>query len=547
MAIIKPVILESGQLKTAGVGDQVPQTFVEGLDTSLETKVDKVAGKGLSDTNFTQGEKDKLSGVAVEATKNRADSENADKVHTHTSAQVTGLGTAATKDVGIGVGQVLSNSNASLMGAIASAQSSIGAAGFWEITLPYGMSSSQMLSFQIKEYSGYSLSTIDVSGYLYSEVNNWYLPTCTISGAVPPSVRLGRNAAGYAVIVVSTHPYSGVGVYNPVSGFFHPVNLHGTTITRHDTLPNHAYVELTPVLVTTSANLQQATGSSTELPMSQAATTDALNLKANSNSLGTAATANLTTSNADGTAGRVLKVGDGGWMGQGLPLDTPYGYPSSMNDVTHQTKAIRSNAVDNNVTAFASGIHFATAGTWGRLRVGHINRNAWIQGGSSGDGTGWTTELYHTGNTTKNPDGTLKASSPVINLYTDKHDLHNESQFGATPTVTRKSKGVYEITGTLGLRSEGWYLDTPSDRNGNKYFNIEWTQNISPDAVDGVVDEYRDDIVVTIETFERVWNKDTGMFDNGEPIDINDLQDRFVQLRFNEIKVEHEEMMNDSD
>ena len=150
--------------------------------------------------------------------------------------------------------------------------------------------------------------------------------------------------------------------------------------------------------------------------------------------------------------------------------------------------------------------------------------------------------LYHDKNTTKNPDGTLKASSPVINLYTDHHDTHNESQFGATPVVTRKAKGVYEITGTLGLRSEGWYLDTPNDRNGNKYFNIEWTQNITPTAVDGIVEEYRDDIVVTIETFERVWNKETGMFDNGAPIDINDLQDRFVQLRFNEIKVEHEDL-----
>lgn len=155
-------------------------------------------------------------------------------------------------------------------------------------------------------------------------------------------------------------------------------------------------------------------------------------------------------------------------------------------------------------------------------------------------------EIYSTGNTALNPDGTLKASSPVINLYTDHHDTHNESQFGATPTVTRKSKGVYEITGTLGLRSEGWYLDTPNDRNGNKYFNIEWSQNITPTTVDGIVDEYRDDIVVTIETFERAWNKETGMFDNGAPIDINELQDRFVQLRFNEIKVEHEEMTDET-
>ncbi len=144
--------------------------------------------------------------------------------------------------------------------------------------------------------------------------------------------------------------------------------------------------------------------------------------------------------------------------------------------------------------------------------------------------------LYTDKNTTKSPDGTLKASSPVINLFTDKIELHNEDQFGATPQFTRKSKGVYEITGTLGLRSEGWYLDTPSDRNGNKYFNVEWTQNVTPEATDGVVDTYRDDIVVTIETFERVWNPATGLHENGAHVDINDMQDRFVQLRFNEIK-----------
>lgn len=66
-------------------------TDVTGLDTALETKVDKVTGKGLSDTNFTQVEKTKLTGIATGATKNRADSENADKAHTHTVADVTGL------------------------------------------------------------------------------------------------------------------------------------------------------------------------------------------------------------------------------------------------------------------------------------------------------------------------------------------------------------------------------------------------------------------------------------------------------------------------
>ena len=66
---------------------------VTGLDTTLENKVDKVAGKGLSDTNFTQVEKTKLTSVANGATANRSDSENADKLHTHAISDVTGLDT----------------------------------------------------------------------------------------------------------------------------------------------------------------------------------------------------------------------------------------------------------------------------------------------------------------------------------------------------------------------------------------------------------------------------------------------------------------------
>lgn len=81
------------------------------LTDGLELKVDKVAGKGLSDTNFTQAEKTKLVGVVAGATKNRADSLNADKVHTHTTAQVTGLDTALGSKVDKVAGKGLSDTN----------------------------------------------------------------------------------------------------------------------------------------------------------------------------------------------------------------------------------------------------------------------------------------------------------------------------------------------------------------------------------------------------------------------------------------------------
>ena len=70
-----------------------PISQVVGLTTELGTKVNKVDGKELSDTNFTQAEKTKLAGVAVAATANRVDSLNANKSHKHTVSDITGLNT----------------------------------------------------------------------------------------------------------------------------------------------------------------------------------------------------------------------------------------------------------------------------------------------------------------------------------------------------------------------------------------------------------------------------------------------------------------------
>ena len=81
------------------------------LTAGLELKVDKVTGKGLSDTNFTQVEKTKLDGIDTGATKNRVDSENADKDHTHTTAQVTGLDDTLDSKVDKVEGKGLSDTN----------------------------------------------------------------------------------------------------------------------------------------------------------------------------------------------------------------------------------------------------------------------------------------------------------------------------------------------------------------------------------------------------------------------------------------------------
>ena len=287
-----------------------------------------------------------------------------------------------------------------------------------------------------------------------------------------------------------------------------------------------------------TSSVVQTTGTGTTTIMSQKATTDELNLKANLSVLGTAATKNV--GNAVGDVMEVGAFGLGGiglWLANFSDVSIPNGFYTWSPGVANKPVELEDygTAVVTGSAAGGSNNHR------GRITIGLNSNRMWFQ--RSVNMYPWTTpvEIYHTGNSIVDANGFIKMASPILSLYTDKIEIHNKDEFGATPTMQRISKGVYQVNNTLGLRlNDGWYIETPNDRNGNKYFNIEWTQNITPDTVDGVVDEYRDDIVVTIETFERVWNKDTGMFDNGNPIDINDLQNRFVQLRFNEIKVEQE-------
>ena len=81
---------DSASLGSAAFADASSfATAAQGL--LAENAQPKEVDKGLSEENYTLAEKDKLVGIASEATKNRDDSENADKLHPHTIAQVTGL------------------------------------------------------------------------------------------------------------------------------------------------------------------------------------------------------------------------------------------------------------------------------------------------------------------------------------------------------------------------------------------------------------------------------------------------------------------------
>ncbi|MEG6428461.1 phage tail protein [Enterobacter hormaechei] len=90
-------------------------------------------------------------------------------------------------------------------------------------------------------------------------------------------------------------------------------------------------------------------------------------------------------------------------------------------------------------------------------------------------------KLYSTGNTTKASDGTLKAASPVARIVKSQEECQrtdiDESEYvwcgcgtanaeAEGITISRLDVGVYVLTGSAGLASEGWQLLPPMDPGG---------------------------------------------------------------------------------
>ncbi|WP_113415862.1 phage tail protein [Escherichia coli] len=144
---------------------------------------------------------------------------------------------------------------------------------------------------------------------------------------------------------------------------------------------------------------------------------------------------------------------------------------------------------------------------------------------ADGVNSGWL-EVYHNGNTTKSSDGTLKAASPVIKLFSDGRYLTNDESEGCT--VTRLATGEYLVEGCEGLNSDAAWggidggFDIPTDRNKQPLIWLDYEVN-----ADGSV---------LVKTYHRTYpdaptfarNELLGV-DDGAPVDIP--RDQFVSIR----------------
>lgn len=210
--------------------------------------------------------------------------------------------------------------------------------------------------------------------------------------------------------------------------------------------------------------------------------------------------------------------------------------------------------VDNYPLGVSCGIQLGSSG-WGvdQLYIGMINVRGWNDNSSGGytcfqmaftgkgvryrcgnksvngeANTGYSLyqEFYTTQNTTKASDGTLKAASPIVQLFSDGTCQLNDESEGCT--VTRLGVGEYLIEGCVGLNSDAAWggidggFDIPTDRNKQPLLWLDYEVN-----ADGSI---------LVKTFHRTYpespafarNEKSGLA-NGDPVDIP--ADQFVSVR----------------
>lgn len=129
----------------------------------------------------------------------------------------------------------------------------------------------------------------------------------------------------------------------------------------------------------------------------------------------------------------------------------------------------------------------------------------------------WTNYVVYTSqNAAKDPNGFLKAASPIVSLYADRIELNDEA---TQQDITFEKLGVgdYLVKGSTGFAQEGWYIETPKDANGNVLVAVAYEQLANND--------------ISVKTYAKKFDEETGdvVANTAKPRDIPAT--RWIDLR----------------
>ncbi|MGX9739563.1 phage tail fiber protein [Pseudocitrobacter corydidari] len=227
-----------------------------------------------------------------------------------------------------------------------------------------------------------------------------------------------------------------------------------------------------------NSDITELKGLTTALSIAQGGTGAKTAADARSNlGLGSSAVKDIGTN-----SGNVMEVGS---FGLGITLDgSSFAVPLGSNETTGF--GYWSSAAGGGVMpgTWQVGFNIKGGGAVGAqmiLAAYSVSPRAIIRCRASSTAWSSNAELYHSMNTTKASDGTLKAASPVIRIVksqgeNQRTDIDEEGfSWAGNGTanaeaegvlITRQDVGVYAISGAVRLASSGWQLLAPMDPGG---------------------------------------------------------------------------------
>lgn len=237
-------------------------------------------------------------------------------------------------------------------------------------------------------------------------------------------------------------------------------------------------------------------------------------------------------------------IGDTGWGGRSisaLSASIDINNPPSMNNAVYLIEPSYFND-----SSYANNLPIKTFGTFINLSANASSSNkqgmqlfterlankatpAFYYRVFDNTSPGPWAKIYTDKNTTLDVNGALKPSSPVLRVFSDCITGNSDGDaMGAT--YTKNGVGDYTITGTTGLRTDGWYVVIPNDMNGNPKVAI------TLDDIDGVI---------TLKTYVRIFDMSTFKFvpDLEQPLDIP--EGRWIDLRFNDLPIDDEPLLDE--
>lgn len=103
--------------------------------------------------------------------------------------------------------------------------------------------------------------------------------------------------------------------------------------------------------------------------------------------------------------------------------------------------------------------------------------------------------LQHSGNTTIDSNGFIKAASPVIKLFSEKIEPNDEA-LEQEPFFEKVDIGHYLLKNTEAFSDDGWYIEMPKDANGNVLVAVQYQQ--------------LEDNTIEVKTFAKKFDEETG-------------------------------------